>query len=261
MVDEMEMLIKDFGAGEFAFQDDSVSVDKNRFEKLCDEIIIRKLNIRWTTPNGIAHWTLNEKLIKKMKEAGCYRITFGIESGDKKIRRWVGKPYDLSRAEELIRYANKIGMWTLSTYIIGFPYETGKQLKKTLDFAINSDVDLAFFFRLGPRPGTPIYEIFKKEGWLMKNKHLLFSENVACQTKYFSGEEIVSMQKQMYRKFLFRRWLSPLAMIRIFRKIKCREDFLYVVSVGLAGFKLVLSLLSTRSGVTSKTLRVNRQEV
>jgi magnesium-protoporphyrin IX monomethyl ester (oxidative) cyclase len=256
VVDEMEMLMTNFGAREFAFQDDSLSVNKKRFEKLCDEIIARKLNIKWTTPNGIAHWTLNKKLIKKMKEAGCYRITFGIESADKKTRDWVGKPYDLNQAEELIRYANKIGMWTLSTNIIGFPYETGKQIKKTLDFAIESDVDLAFFFRLGPRPGTKIYDIFKENDWLMEDKHLLFSENVACRTKYFSGEDLVSLQKQMYRNFLIKRWTNPLVLVRIIRKIRSFEDFFYVVNMGTAGLKLGFNLLLSKSGVTSKTLRV-----
>lgn len=256
VVDEMIMLINNFGAREFAFQDDSLSVDKVRFKKLCQEIIKRKLDIRWTTPNGIAHWTLDKKAIKLMKRAGCYRITFGIESGDKDTRRWVGKPYDLNQAKELIEYANRIGMWTLSTNIIGFPYETAKQLEQTLKFAVESGVDLAFFFRLGPRPGTPIYDIFEKEGWLMKDRHLLFSENVACRTKYFSGQEIVNKQTEMYRKFLIKKWLNPLSWLRLFKKIRSKEDFCYMANMALAGIKLNISLLFSRVGVTSKTLKV-----
>jgi len=256
ILDEIEMLMKKYGVKEFAFQDDSLSVDKNRFKSLCDEITKRKLNIKWTTPNGIAHWTLDKKLIKKMKMAGCYRITFGIESGDKKLRKWVGKPYDLDQAKELLRYANSIGMWTLSTNIIGFPFETEEQLKRTLKYAIDSDVDLALFFRLGPRPGTPIYNIFKKKGWLMKDKHMLFSEDVACRTKYFSGTQIIKWQQEMYRKFLIKRWFNLGAIFRIVKKIRNVEDFLYVIRFSVIGFKLGLGLISVNSGVTSKTLRV-----
>ncbi len=257
ILDEISMLQSRFGAREFAFQDDSMSVDKVRFEKFCDEIIKRKLDIKWTTPNGIAHWTLNKKLIKKMKQAGCYRITFGIESGDCNLRKWVGKPYSLDQAKELIRYANNIGMWTLSTNIIGFPFETKRQIKRTLEFSIESGVDLALFFRLGPRPGTPIYEIFKKEGWLMKDRHLLFSEDVACRTKYFSGRQIIKWQQVMYRKFLIKRWLKLEALFRIVKKIRNMEDFFYVLRFGIVGFKLGLGLISVNSGVTSKTLRAN----
>jgi len=254
---EIVLLQKNYGAKEFAFQDDSLSVDKIRFERLCDEIIKRKLNIKWTTPNGIAHWTLDKNLIKKMKQAGCYRITFGIESGDCVLRKWVGKPYSLDQAKDLIKYANNIGMWTLSTNIIGFPYETRKQIEKTLKFSIDSGVDLALFFRLGPRPGTPIYEIFKKEGWLMKDRHLLFSEDVACRTKYFLGEEIIKWQKVMYRKFLVKRWLNLSAIFRVVKKIRDMEDFLYVTKFAKVGLRLGLGLISVNSGVTSKTLRAS----
>jgi len=256
VVDEMEFLINKYGAREFAFQDDSLSIDKTRLKNICNEIIKRKINIKWTTPNGIAHWTLNKDLLLLMKKAGCYRITFGIESGDEELRRWVGKPYSLSQAKELTEYANKIGYWTLATNIIGFPYEDMEDINNTYKFALNSDVDLAFFFRLGPRIGTPIYEIFLKEGWLMKDRHLLFSEDVACQTKYFSGEQIVEIQKKLYKGFLFKRWLTPMSLIRIGRKIKSWEDFVYICRIAFIGLKLSRNLLSTKKRVTSKTLSV-----
>ena len=140
VVNEMEYLMKNFGAREFSFQDDSVSVDKKRLEEICEEITDRKLNIKWNTPNGIAHWTLTKPLLKKMKQAGCYRITFGIESGDQEMRRWVGKPYSLDQAKELTQYANSLGFWTLATNIIGFPYETKENIENTFNFALNSGV-------------------------------------------------------------------------------------------------------------------------
>lgn len=256
VVNEMEYLIKDFGAREFAFQDDSVSVDKKRLEEICDVMIKRKLDVKWTTPNGIAHWTLTKALLKKMKRAGCYRITFGIESGDPELRRWVGKPYSLDQAKDLTQYANSLGYWTLATNIIGFPYETQENIDNTFKFALKSDVDLAFFFRLGLRPGTQIFEIFKKEGWLIKDKHLMFSEDATFQTKNFSGKEIVTIQKKLYRNFLFRRWLNPLSIFRILNKIRSMEDFRYIINIFYAGIKLNLNLLSTKNGVNSKVLKV-----
>jgi len=256
VVDEIEYLIKNFGVKEIAFQDDSMSVNKERLENICEELIKRKINIKWTTPNGIAHWTLDKNCLKLMKKAGCYRITFGIETGDGELRRWVGKPYSLEQAKDLTIYANNLGFWTLATNIIGFPYETQNNMEKTFKFAIDSDVDLAFFFRLGPRPGTPIYEIFKKEGWLMKNKHLLFSEDVACQTKYFSGKEIIEIQNKLYRNFLWKRLLTIKLIRRIFKKIKSIEDVIYLIKIGLHGIKLVFNLVLSRKTVTSKNLKV-----
>ena len=256
VIDEMEYLMTNYGAKEFAFQDDSVSVNKKRLEEICDEIINRKLDIKWTTPNGIAHWTLTKPLLKKMKQAGCYRITFGIESGDPELRRWVGKPYSLNQAKDLTKYANDIGYWTLATYIIGFPYEKRENIDNTYRFALESDVDMAFFFRLGLRPGTEVYKIFEKEGWLISDKHIMFSEEATFQTKYFKGEEIVKIQNELYSKFLRNRWLTPYSIIRIFKKIKTFEDFRYIARIAWSGVKFQFGLMSTNKQVTSRVLKV-----
>lgn len=256
VVAELEYLRDRFGAREVCFQDDSMSVDKIRMNKICDLIIKRKIDIKWTTPNGIAHWTLDKKLVEKMKKAGCYRITFGIESGNPEVRRWVGKPFSLEQARELTQHANKIGMWTLATNIIGFPYETEEEIEDTLKYAMGSDVDFALFFRLGPRPGTPVYEIFKKEGWLPKDERELYSEEVACETKYIKGKELFAIQNRMYKLFLRKRIISFLNPLRLGRKIRNLEDLVYVMRMGRAALLMAKRLAWEKTGVTSKAFRV-----
>jgi radical SAM superfamily enzyme YgiQ (UPF0313 family) len=147
-------------------------------------------------------------------------------------------------------------MWTLSTNIIGFPYDTEKEILNTAKFALDSGVDQAFFYILGPRPGTPIYEIFKKEGWLMKDENLLFSEDVACRTKYFTGQEIVTWQKKLYQDFYKQRWLNLGAVSRVFNKIKNWEDAKYIWKIGKHGIKLINNIWFGQRVVSSKTLRV-----
>ncbi|MEK7064536.1 MAG: radical SAM protein [Patescibacteria group bacterium] len=255
VVDELELLQKEYGIREVSLQDDSASLNKKRMAGICDEIINRKIDIRWTTPNGIAHWTLDKPLLEKMKKAGCYRITFGIESGNEEQRRWIGKPYSLAQAKELTQYANKLGFWTLATNIIGFPYETKDQMQDTINFAINSDVDFALFFRLGPRPGTPVYDVFKKEGWLPKDERVLFSESVACDTKYVKGHELYDIQNKAYSRFFKKRFLSFLNPMRIMRKIRSFEDVKYVSGLAFAGTKMALNLMGTKTGITSGALK------
>ncbi|OQA74243.1 MAG: (Dimethylallyl)adenosine tRNA methylthiotransferase MiaB [Candidatus Dependentiae bacterium ADurb.Bin246] len=255
VVDELEYLVKKYKANGFYIQDDSVSVDVGRLKSICKLIIKKKLDLKWTTPNGIAHWTLDEEALDLMKKAGCYRITFGIESGNIEIRKWVGKPYDLKQATKLTKYANKIGMWTLSTNIIGFPYESREQIEDTVNYAISSDVDFALFFRLSPRPGTKVYEVFKKEGWLPKNKKYLLSEDIACQTKFFKPGKLLEIQNYAYKKFLLARLKDFLNPVRLIRKIKNFEDFLYVTILGYHGVKMAFSLIKTKTGITSKVYR------
>jgi len=231
VVDEIEILVKNFGAKEIAFFDDTMSLNKIRMIGICNELINRKINIKWSTPNGIAHWTIDKPLLKLMKKAGCYKITFGIESGDPSLRRWIGKPYSLVEAKELTKYANKLGFWTNATNIIGFPYETIEQIQNTLNFSLESDVDVAYFFRLGLRPGAPVYYFFEKEGLLPKNKKHLLYESKSCNTKNFTGNQLVQIQKEMYNEFYKKRWGNKFKnILRIKNKIKNFEDLFYAIN-------------------------------
>lgn len=228
VVDEIEVLMRDFGANEIHFLDDSISVDQKRLEAICDEIIRRKIDIRWTTPNGIAIWLLNKRLLLKMKKAGCYRLTFGLESGNKEVlQQFIGKRYDHDQAREAIKFCSRIGLWTVGTFIVGFPYETREQIEDTINFAISTDLDFAVFYIANPFPGTPLYHIFQKEGLLPEGgaKEIVRG----CRTKYFSHEELKGLQAEAFSRFLHSRLGKPW---RFVRKIRSLEDLLYTFRLG-----------------------------
>lgn len=254
-VKELEFLNKEYKVREFAFLDDTASLDKNRWVGICDEIIKRKLDIKWTTPNGIAHWTLNKDILDKMKEAGCYRITFGIESGCPKTRRFIHKAYSLDQAKELIQHANKIGMWTICTNIIGFPYEKKEDMKQTVKFARSSGTDFATFYLLAPDVSSEVYSYFKKEKLLnydsiFESEH--FDENAyeemesvlsedGVDTLFFTKENLKKIQKESYRSFILYRGLSFIFTFRFFYKIKSWEDLRCSLRYFLTGIKIFLN--------------------
>lgn len=254
IVDEIETLHKNYGIKEFSFLDDSASVNKVRWNAICDEIINRGLDIKWSTPNGIAHWTLDRPTLLKMKKAGCYRITFGIESGNPEIRNFLGKPYPLSQAQELIQYANKIGMWTICTNILGFPYETRKQMEDTVEFAKKSGTDFAAFYILCPMPTSDVYKYFKDEGLL--DFDFIFNDNIFNEEKYeemyktlndegtptknFTPAEIKEIQTEAYRSFIIYRAFTFLNPLRVVRKIHSMEDLKYTFRLGFTGVKLLV---------------------
>src|SRR3989338_3476941 len=248
VVDEIEYLINKFNAREIHFMDDNASVSKKRFHEICDEIIKRKLNIKWTCLSGIPHWSLDEGLLDKMKLAGCYRLTFGIESGDPETRKIISKPYDLEQARTIIKRANRIGMWTLSTFIIGFPHETEKHINTTIDFACHSDLDMAVFYAFMPLPGTEAYAVMKADSLVTYDKYLdpsLFYSNEALgqiarayhqgtTTKQFTADQILKFIIRAYTKFFICSMWAFLNPIKLFRKIHSLEDFRYAANIGLS---------------------------
>ena len=251
-VDEIEILHRKYNIREFAILDDTASLDQKRWLNICNEIIERRLDIKWTTPNGIAHWTLNKPILKKMKEAGCYRITFGIESGNAETRRFIGKLYSLEQARDLINYANKIGMWTICTNIIGFPYETRSAIEDTVNFAKSSGTDFATFYLLCPDMTSDVYPYFRKENLLNfdsifdsdeldedcfeKMERALSEEGV--DTKFLKKEQLREIQMQAYRRFIVYRGVSFLFTLRLIRKIKNSEDFWCSIRFVITGCKI-----------------------
>jgi radical SAM superfamily enzyme YgiQ (UPF0313 family) len=242
VVDEIEEVKRKYGVGEIHFVDDNISTKIDRLIAICDELIKRKVNIKWTTPNGVAIWTLTKEALDKMKKSGCYRLTFGIETACEETREYIRKQHsDLKKMKEIIEYANRLGIWTVSTFILGFPYENREQIEETVQFTLKSDLDFAFFFLPMPFPNTELTEDYKNLGLLPElksdewGKFLSGTHGVA--TKNFSVEELRGIQKQAYFKFIRSRFLKFLNPLRIIGKIKSTEDFKYCCKLGRAGFK------------------------
>jgi anaerobic magnesium-protoporphyrin IX monomethyl ester cyclase len=210
------------GYREFSILDDSFSVDKQRLELICSYLITADFKIRWSTPNGIAHWTLDKELLKLMKESGCYRITLGIESGNAEVRKFIGKNHSLDQAKQVIKWANQLGMWTIATTIIGFPGETKEQMLDTLEFVKSSGVDFATFFTLDVYPTADIAK-YPVDLTLAKE-----------------------MQFKLYRSFIIHRLLTAW---NIVFKIRSWEDFKYTLKLIKAGFNI------TKNSLVKKTTK------
>lgn len=236
VVDEIECLVNSYRVKEIAFLDDNLSVSKKRMLEICDEIIKRKLNIKWCTPNGIAIWTLDKEVILKMKESGCYKLTFGIETGSRATQRFIRKSHiDLEKSKELINYCNKIGIWTHSTFIIGFPYETEKDILDTINYALDCGVDMATFFVATPYPGTELYDIYQQENLLPdmgEEKSMEWLGSVGrsmCDTKNFTRKQIEDYISLAQKRVYINRAITLLIPLRVLPKIIGKDELKYFV--------------------------------
>lgn len=234
VVDEIEFLMETYGVKEIAFFDDNLSASKSRMIKICDEIIKRKLKIHWCTPNGIAIWTLDEEVLSKMRESGCYKLTFGIETASPDTQKFIRKDHiNLEKSKELIKYCNRIGIWTHSSFIIGFPYETEKDILKTIDYAVNSDLDMASFFIATPYPGTEMYDIYQRENLLPElgdDKALEWLGNVGgsmCNTKNFTSKQIEDYVALAKKKVYLNRAVAFMNPMRVLPKVRGKNEFKY----------------------------------
>lgn len=238
---EIYMMKQEYGIREFHFLDDNMAVSRDRLKGICKEIINWELDIKWATPNGIPYWLLDDEILDLMKKSGCYRLTFGIESGDPDIRKYIGKSFPLEKAKKVIQYANKIGIWTVCTNIIGFPYETADQIRRTIEFAKDCGTDFACFFTLLPHPSSRVYKDFLKHGLVKPDDMMSALNEGGAPTTFFSKEQVKEFQRQAYNEFVdYKMWQYIRHPGLLLQKIRSAEDLRYLFRIGLMGIKMKL---------------------
>lgn len=212
VLDEIEYLVTTYGIREVHFLDDNASLDRKRFMAICQGILDRGLDITWACPTGMAIWTLDEEVLQLMKRSGCYKICFGIESGDPDTQRFIRKKLDLDQAKKVITLASNMGFWLQSTFIIGFPYETREQILRTIDYAVESRNDFVNFLLLTPYPGTEVFNMMENEGllpthsWDYRNfGNMMSGFRTMCRTKTMDPNELSDLFDLAFRKLLRRR--------------------------------------------------------
>ncbi len=252
---EMKFLIDKYGIREFYILDDNMTIQRKRVMEICNRMINSNLNVKWATPNGVAIWTLDEELLLKMKESGYYRLTLGIETAAEKTLKLIGKPMNLQKVNQIIKFGNKIGLWTHSTFIFGFPDEQMSSIIETINFAKESGLDFATFYIATPYPGTKLYNAFQKYNLLNNEEGQSYDSryssvtHAAYDTQYFTRQELNKLRNKAYKEFLksrLIRFLNPILLFRHFwPKINSFEKFGYFLRLILNVMAMSISQLKT----------------
>lgn len=159
VVDEMEMIHRQFGFDRINIVDDTFTVNHRHVREICNELMRRSLNIRWTAYSRVD--TLNQELVEMMKQAGCIWLCFGIESGSEKILKTIKKGITLDDARRGVKLATEAGIEVLASFILGLPGETLETVRQSVDFAreLGNDYGAGYGLHvLAPLPGTEVYE-------------------------------------------------------------------------------------------------------
>ncbi len=205
IMEEIKWLKSKYNIKEFQIWDDNFTVKRDRAIKFCNMLIEENMNLEWWCPNGLRIETLDEELLKKMKQSGCYAMAVGIESGSEKIQKDMKKFLDLDKAREIINLAKKIGIRTQGFFILGYPTETKEDVLKTIKFAKELPLDRASFSLFQPLVGSEIYENLKKEGRLDKiNLSNCEYSKTSVLPKGITAKELKNLQRRAIIEFYFR---------------------------------------------------------
>ncbi|ASJ06962.1 B12-binding domain-containing radical SAM protein [Thermococcus pacificus] len=213
VVDEIEHVYEKFGIRNFFFRADTFTINKKWVIELSKEIIERGLHekIQWVTNSRVD--TIDEERVKWMKKAGCWLVSLGIESGNQEILNRIKKGITLDQARNAVKILKEHGIKTYLFFMLGFPWESRKEVEETIQFAKELDGDFYEFHVLVPFPGTEIYDEIVKLGLLVVDDLTGYDHSKpAIRTLHLTPEEIEELRERAIREtYLSTRYLKKKA--------------------------------------------------
>lgn len=218
IVDEMEEIYQDYPGG-FSFEDDTFTLNKKLIHEFCDEVIKRRLNVRWKAMTRAD--AVDDELLGHMRQAGCDDLFFGVEAGNERIRNEVIKKHITDeQIFTAIRLCRKHGIHTNILLMLGFPTETEKEIKDTINFAAKAKADLMGIRITVVMPGSRLFEEAKREGIIDKDVIDQYARGVLGKgfknvwplyiPKGLTREKLFEARKKTYRRF----YLDPAWILR-----------------------------------------------
>jgi anaerobic magnesium-protoporphyrin IX monomethyl ester cyclase len=195
------------------------TLNARRVIAICDEIARRGLRFAWECLGRVD--TFDPATALAMKTAGCFRIFFGIESGNDRILKLMNKRITTAQARAAVEAAHRAGLEVGAFFIACYPGETDDTVLDTLRFATSLPLDYFGLTMPYPLPGTALFDRIgdrvtrdaRPDGSLLLNQVLTYNADFSAAKMRFA---IIKGQVQFRIK---RRlgWLAPLA-LRLFEK-------------------------------------------
>jgi anaerobic magnesium-protoporphyrin IX monomethyl ester cyclase len=203
VVDEIEYLQKTYGAHQFTFYDDAFTVDQDRAAEICKEIMRRKLKIEWDCETRVDMVT--KDLLRTMKEAGCFAVWFGVESGAQPVLDAMRKGITPAQTIKAFNMTKEAGMMTVAGVVLGFPGETKETIWETVKFIDRLKPGDVGYYIATPYPGTPLYEQVVREGRLKTRDFNRFdTATPVFDLGTMTGEELRELRERAFQRFYLR---------------------------------------------------------
>ncbi len=225
--------ILELGIKEIFIHDDTFSVNKSRVHEICSLIKRRKIKIPWDARVRVDN--MDFSLLKAMKDAGCVRLSMGVESGSEKVLKKIKKGINLKKTIDVFDKAKKLGITTLADFMIGLPGEGEKEFKETINFAKKLKASFNQFSITIPYPETALYKEGLERGIIEKDFWKEYAEKPDSNfkpplwTENYTEREIINKANYLYKKF----YLTPSFILKNLLALRSLEEFKIKMKAGI----------------------------
>ncbi|MBU1863837.1 MAG: B12-binding domain-containing radical SAM protein [Candidatus Omnitrophica bacterium] len=202
IIDEIKMLYDTYHVRNLSFADSTLNVRNDWLHELCEKMISMDRKILWGCSVRADH--VDAETIKLMKRAGCAKIFIGVESADNDMLQRMKKNESIEKIQEGIHIIRKGGLIPDLGFIIGMPGETKESIMKTINFASTFNRSVCSFTYATPYPGTELYEIAQREGFVVDDWSKFNTFTLAYVPQGFTEDEIKSYFSKAVKKTYLR---------------------------------------------------------
>lgn len=236
VVDEMEYALN-VGFREIHIADDAFTTDIRRAKEICREIKRRGLEFNWSMDNGIRVDQLDKEFLQMAYDSGCYRVCFGVETGDERVLRTIEKGITIEKVVDAFRMSKDVGLETVGFFMIGLPGENEESIKKTIKLAKDLEPDYVKMSITTPLPGSPLFRILERQGriktrdWSKYNYH---NPREVYDHPELQWSTIMKYYNLFYKEFYFRpKFIFKRLALNLFhgKMLSILTDFKYFIKM------------------------------
>ena len=199
-----------FGVRDFFFWSETFVLDKRYVADLCRALIRSCPDVSWTCNSRVD--TVDEGLLKLMAQAGCWMISYGIESAEQEVLDRAGKGTTPDQARKAVAWARRSGIRTAGHFMFGLPGETAASMERTAAFSRELGLDLAQFYCSVPFPGSRLYELAERGGWVRDDDFSRFRQDSAVmELPTVDARSVDRCRSRAYRAF----YCNPSVLLRL----------------------------------------------
>ncbi len=155
IIDDIEYLMKTYGAKGIYFREDNFTLNRKRLKKFCNLILKRGIKISWACETRVN--TLDQGTVELMAKAGACGFYFGVESGSQKMLDLLKKGIKVEETRKAFRLCHQYGIKTAASIVVGVPNETEADLKKTVALVEEIKPTITWFNVFVGIPNSDLY--------------------------------------------------------------------------------------------------------
>jgi anaerobic magnesium-protoporphyrin IX monomethyl ester cyclase len=225
LYEHLRYLKERFGIRHINFYDDQFTFNRERVEEFTGMMIDRPLGMTFNCAVRAEH--IDRELLARMRQAGCWMMSLGIETGDEELLAQHRQNPDLDHLAEKIRMIKAAGLRTKGLLMIGLPGETEQSIRRSMKYVFSLPIDDFNLAKFTPFPGSPIYERIHELGEFDENWEKMDCMSFVFVTKGMTRERLEQLFQEYYRNHFSRpkvlwdyvtmAWRSPDSWARFFR--------------------------------------------